>query len=95
MEVEFKIEGEAKWRTAKVIQAQPKAGGKYKNWVNVEEKDGKQVCIRWSDVEKWKEIVNEQSTDDGTEKDTDENVLLKIVWKRWCYLRTIVKNLKK
>ena len=74
MEVEFKIEGEAKWRTAKVIQAQPKAGGKYKNWVNVEEKDGKQVCIRWSDVEKWKEIVNEQSTDDGTEKDTDENV---------------------
>ena len=72
MEVEFKIEGEAKWRTAKVIQAQPKAGGKYKNWVNVEEKDGKQVCIRWSDLEKWKEIVNEQSTEKDTD-DTNEN----------------------
>lgn len=68
--VEFKIRGTDNWRKAKVRQTQPRANGRYKNWVNVDE-DEEPVCIKWTDVDQWRELSGE--SDKSEESDEEES----------------------
>ena len=54
--VRYKLEDD-EWRNAKVLSAQPKQTGKYKNWINVHVTGEEEpICVNWDDVELWNEL---------------------------------------
>ena len=55
--MEYKIKGGNKWKTGKIMSAQPKSTGKHSHWLNIEPKAENEnpVCINWDHVDQWKE----------------------------------------
>ncbi|XP_057305251.1 uncharacterized protein LOC130642182 [Hydractinia symbiolongicarpus] len=55
--IKYNLNG--RWYRARVLSAQPKRSGTYKNWVNVSnDGDRKPKSINWNDVSKWVELEN-------------------------------------
>ena len=73
MMVEFKLQSEDEIRRATVMNVQPKSGGKYEGWLNVNEEGKGELCVNWKDrIEYWREIVEENEAESQEEHEAGD-----------------------
>ena len=73
MFVEFKLNSDEDVRKATVMNVQPRANGKYKGWLNVDEEGKGKICINWSEsVEYWREVERVEANDKEQDSEVEE-----------------------
>ena len=59
--VKYKIHDSEDWKRAKILSLQPKKGGRYKNYVNLENEGEDPKGVVWSEVKEWCEIQSPEN----------------------------------
>ena len=64
LHIKFEIDGDIKYGT--VMKTQPKQSGQYKDWVNIAEDNGNELCVNFEKVKNWQIIENDNEESEET-----------------------------